>query len=202
IAAMLILIRLTFGAIMHQSRLKLLAVMTLECTACSDAGCLPYIYVPDTRCILKSLQATVHAEHIIHVAGCRTVGVTKIADMAVVQASTFSSLATLHADGSEEAVQLKVLQTVLTVLQSQLHPKDEESMAIILGICLRLAGSTRQLDCVHSTATATLRQAIALIFDRAASSEGLPVQSAPRQANRVWNTSEPGDISRIVMASR
>ncbi|CAI5471017.1 unnamed protein product [Closterium sp. Yama58-4] len=107
-----------------------------------------------------------------------------------------------HADGSEEAVQLKVLQTVLTVLQSQLHPKDEESMAIILGICLRLAGSTRQLDCVHSTATATLRQAIALIFDRAASSEGLPVQSAPRQANRVWNTSEPGDISRIVMASR
>ncbi|CAI5485480.1 unnamed protein product, partial [Closterium sp. Naga37s-1] len=77
-----------------------------------------------------------------------------------------------------------------------------ESMAIILGICLRLAGSTRQLDCVHSTATATLRQAIALIFDRAASSEGLPVQSAPRQANRVWNTSEPGDISRIVMASR
>ncbi|CAI5996839.1 unnamed protein product [Closterium sp. NIES-65] len=107
-----------------------------------------------------------------------------------------------HADGSEEAVQLKVLQTVLTVLQSQLHPKDEESMAIILGICLRLAGSTRQLDCVHSTATATLRQAIALIFDRAASSEGLPVQCAPRQANRVWNTSEPGDISRIVMASR
>ncbi|CAI5473000.1 unnamed protein product [Closterium sp. Yama58-4] len=121
----------------------------------------------------------------------------------VIHLSFLSPMYTLqHADGSEEAVQLKVLQTVLTVLQSQLHPKDEESMAIILGICLRLAGSTRQLDCVHSTATATLRQAIALIFDRAASSEGLPVHSAPRQANRVWNTSEPGDISRIVMASR
>ncbi|CAI7921397.1 unnamed protein product, partial [Closterium sp. NIES-53] len=127
-----------------------------------------------------------------------------VANNAVPPAALPDILTTLreHADGSEEAVQLKVLQTVLTVLQSQLHPKDEESMAIILGICLRLAGSTRQLDCVHSTATATLRQAIALIFDRAASSEGLPVQSAPRQANRVWNTSEPGDISRIVMASR
>ena len=63
-----------------------------------------------------------------------------------------------HAEIYEEAVQLKTLQTVLTILQSKLHPEDEEGVAFMLGICFRLLASPRCADSVHTTAAATLRQ--------------------------------------------
>jgi hypothetical protein len=58
----------------------------------------------------------------------------------------------------EEAVQLKTLQMVLTILQSPLVPEDEEGIAQLLHVCFRLLANARCADSVHTTAAATLRQ--------------------------------------------
>ncbi|KAG6497332.1 hypothetical protein ZIOFF_045231 [Zingiber officinale] len=50
----------------------------------------------------------------------------------------------------------------------------EENMAQALGICLRLLENSRSTDSVHSTAAATFRQAVALVFDSVAYVESLP----------------------------
>jgi hypothetical protein len=79
------------------------------------------------------------------------VGMEKlIAHDAVLPSALPSILATLkeHSDMSDEIVQLKTLQTALTILQSQLHPTDEDQMSIILGLCLRLLGNSRNPDSV------------------------------------------------------
>ncbi|KAM6576949.1 hypothetical protein CsatB_028786 [Cannabis sativa] len=79
-----------------------------------------------------------------------------------------------HAEMADEIIQLKTLQTILTILQSRLHPEDEDNMAQALDICLRLLENSRSTDSVHSTAAATFRQAVALIFDHVVSAESLP----------------------------
>ncbi|KAL2622814.1 hypothetical protein R1flu_003019 [Riccia fluitans] len=107
-----------------------------------------------------------------------------------------------HSELSDEAVQLKILQTILTILQSQLHPEDEESMAVLLGICLRLLSNTRNADSVHSTAAATLRQAVALIFDRVISAENLPLLKAESRSRNARSNSVSGDVSRSIAASK
>ncbi|KAH9564339.1 hypothetical protein CY35_04G020700 [Sphagnum magellanicum] len=69
------------------------------------------------------------------------VGMEKlIAHDAVLPSALPSVLATLK--------ELKTLQTALTILQSQLHPTDEDQMSIILGLCLRLLGNSRNPDSV------------------------------------------------------
>ncbi|XP_075500953.1 uncharacterized protein LOC142539404 isoform X2 [Primulina tabacum] len=78
-----------------------------------------------------------------------------------------------HAEMADESVQLKTLQTILILFQSNLQPDNEENMAHALGICLRLLES-RSSDSVRNTAAATFRQAVALIFDRVISAESLP----------------------------
>eukprot|EP00850_Spirogloea_muscicola_P011262 SM000069S20699 [mRNA] locus=s69:305828:318440:+ [translate_table: standard] len=124
------------------------------------------------------------------------------------QSEAFDDLSTLtpplrwlgqHTEAQDENVQLKVLQTVLTLLQSRLHPVEEDNMATALGICLRLLGNGRQPDSVHSTAAATLRQAVALIFDRVVEAEALPV--TPWQSGRRFSrtTSVSGDVSRSII---
>eukprot|EP00850_Spirogloea_muscicola_P022427 SM000294S10819 [mRNA] locus=s294:115581:128242:+ [translate_table: standard] len=184
------------------------------------------------------------------------------------QSEVFDELSTLtpplrwlgqHTEAQDESVQLKVLQTVLTLLQSRLHPVEEvqylilmiqpaayvsicslsadynpvichteaswsfgsglrvrdaghwhgrlkrvfgklqDNMATALGICLRLIGNGRQPDSVHSTAAATLRQAVALIFDRVVEAEALPV--TPWQSGRRFSrtTSVSGDVSRSII---
>ncbi|GBG74470.1 hypothetical protein CBR_g18881 [Chara braunii] len=100
----------------------------------------------------------------------------------------------------DETVQLKTLQTVLTILQSQLQPVDEDSMATLLGVCLRLLGSSRNSDSVHSTAAATLRQAVALIFDRVLLAEALP--SNPRGHHTSRSNSVSGDVSRSIALTK
>ncbi|XP_020087242.1 protein MON2 homolog isoform X3 [Ananas comosus] len=75
---------------------------------------------------------------------------------------------------ADESVQLKTLQTILIIFQSHLHPENEENMAQALGICLHLLESNRSLDSVRSTAAATFRQAVALVFDNVVRSESLP----------------------------
>eukprot|EP00897_Mesotaenium_endlicherianum_P003848 jgi/Mesen1/3491/ME000197S02510 len=108
-----------------------------------------------------------------------------------------------HSESMDEGVQLKVLQIDLTILQSRLHPEDEENMAVMLGICLRLLGNARNADTVHSTASATLRQAVALIFDRVLEGEALPIPGSTRLFGhmRTTSTNQPGDVSRLILAS-
>ena len=71
-----------------------------------------------------------------------------------------------QAEVFDEAVQLKTLQTVLTILQCKSFPDDEQALAMLLGLCFRLLGSSWSSDSVYTTAAATLRWAVALIFDR------------------------------------
>lgn len=113
-------------------------------------------------------------------------------------------LATLkeHADINDETVQLKTLQTILTIFQSQLHPEDEDNMAIALGICFRLLENSKSLDSVHSTAAATLRQAVALIFDRVISAEALPVSIVGPSRRTSRSSSISGDVSRSIIAAK
>lgn len=51
-----------------------------------------------------------------------------------------------HADIYEEPVQLKTLQTVLSILQSKLHPEDEVQMPQV-PYSLRYGSNARQCDC-------------------------------------------------------
>jgi hypothetical protein len=64
----------------------------------------------------------------------------------------------------DEGVQLKVLQTALTLLQSPLHPTTEDGIATILGLCFRSLTQKGRKDTVTSTAAATVRQSVAIVF--------------------------------------
>ncbi|OAY78947.1 Protein MON [Ananas comosus] len=68
---------------------------------------------------------------------------------------------------SHDAVALSALTEILSTLK-------DENMAQALGICLHLLESNRSLDSVRSTAAATFRQAVALVFDNVVRSESLP----------------------------
>ncbi|KAJ7563609.1 hypothetical protein O6H91_03G117100 [Diphasiastrum complanatum] len=127
-----------------------------------------------------------------------------IAHDAVAPSALPQILATLkeHAEINDETIQLKTLQAILTILQSQLHPEEEENMAIVLEICLRLLGNNRNLDSVHSTAAATLRQAVALIFDRVITAEALPVHKVSGSRRTSRSNSVSGDVSRSILAAK
>ncbi|PIN03653.1 hypothetical protein CDL12_23815 [Handroanthus impetiginosus] len=79
-----------------------------------------------------------------------------------------------HGEMADESIQLKTLQTILVIFQSNLQPDNEENMAHALGICLRLLENNRSSDSVRNTAAATFRQAVALIFDHVVTAESLP----------------------------
>lgn len=64
----------------------------------------------------------------------------------------------------DEGVQLKVLQTALTLLQSPLHPTTEDGITTILGLCFRSLTQKGRKDTVTSTAAATVRQSVAIVF--------------------------------------
>lgn len=66
----------------------------------------------------------------------------------------------------DEGVQLKTLQTTLTLLQSPQHAHLEDSICAVLGICFRLLANARNSDSVVSTAAATVRQVPQLLHDR------------------------------------
>ena len=65
---------------------------------------------------------------------------------------------------TDENVQLKTLQTALTMLQSPLRPRTEEQIGAVLGVCLRLTNKKGHKDAVLTTAAATVRQAVALVL--------------------------------------
>ncbi|KAK9735345.1 hypothetical protein RND81_04G200200 [Saponaria officinalis] len=106
-----------------------------------------------------------------------------------------------HAEMSDESVQLKTLQTILIIFQSQLHPEDKENMAQALGICLRLLESNRSSDSVRNTAAATFRQAVALIFDHLARAESLPSGKFGSGGQIYRSNSVTGDVNRSIHRS-
>jgi hypothetical protein len=64
----------------------------------------------------------------------------------------------------EESVQLKILQTCLVVLQSPgLHPKNADEIFSVISLCFR-AMTPRGKGQVTTTASATVRQAVAIAF--------------------------------------
>ncbi|GMI84989.1 hypothetical protein like AT5G27970 [Hibiscus trionum] len=101
-----------------------------------------------------------------------------------------------HAEMSDESVQLKTLQTILIIFQSQLHPQSEENMAQALGICLRLLENNRSSDSVRNTAAATFRQAVALVFDHVVLAESLPAEKFGSGSYISRTSSVTDDVSR------
>ena len=53
---------------------------------------------------------------------------------------------------TDETVQLKTLQTALTLLQSPLRPASEDAIGAVLGVCLRLTSKKGHKDAVLTTA--------------------------------------------------
>lgn len=80
---------------------------------------------------------------------------------------------------SEESVQLKRLQTLLTLLQSSVFPDSDEDLRLVLGLCFRMVESRRETESVHCTAFATVRQAVAVVFEHTSLSNLLGTAAAP-----------------------
>lgn len=66
---------------------------------------------------------------------------------------------------SDDTVKLKILQTALTLLQNPHNVDDKDGAGQVLSICFRLYSHNRGSPKVVSTAAATIRQAVALLFD-------------------------------------
>lgn len=103
-----------------------------------------------------------------------------------------------HAEMADESVQLKTLQTILIIFQSRLHPENEANMAQALHICLRLLENNRSSDSVRNTAAATIRQAVALIFDCVVHVESLPVGKFGSGGHISRSSSVTGDVNRSI----
>ncbi|KAL9341678.1 hypothetical protein Peur_065003 [Populus x canadensis] len=103
-----------------------------------------------------------------------------------------------HAEMADESVQLKTLQTILIIFQSRLHPENEANMAQALHICLRLLENNRSSDSVRNTAAATIRQAVALIFDHVVHVESLPVGKFGSGGHISRSSSVTGDVNRSI----
>ncbi|GMH33400.1 hypothetical protein BSKO_01234 [Bryopsis sp. KO-2023] len=69
--------------------------------------------------------------------------------------------------GSDEGVKLKMLQTGLTLLQNPSAADCEDDICQVLGLCFRMLANPKNTETVISTAAATVRQAVAVVFDRA-----------------------------------
>lgn len=65
---------------------------------------------------------------------------------------------------SDERVQLKCLQTALTLLQSPLHPITSAALGPLLGVCFGFLAAKGFKSTVTTTAAATVRQALALLL--------------------------------------
>jgi len=64
----------------------------------------------------------------------------------------------------DESVQLKILQTCLILLQSPIHPQSAEAIGSVLSLCFRALIPKGRANQVASTASATVRQAVAIVF--------------------------------------
>ncbi|KAF3786151.1 MON2-like protein [Nymphaea thermarum] len=119
---------------------------------------------------------------------------------AVAQSALKEILATLkdHSEMADDNVQLKTLQTILIIFQSNLLPKNEDDMCQSLGIILRLLENNRSPDSVRNTAAATFRQASALVFDHVIHAESLPAGKSGLGSHVSRTNSVSGDVNRSI----
>ncbi|KAK9834027.1 hypothetical protein WJX81_004391 [Elliptochloris bilobata] len=82
---------------------------------------------------------------------------------------------------NDEGVKLKTLQTALTLMQSPVLAQSEEGVAAVLGLCFRLLADPKNSDSVVNTAAATVRQAVALVFEHVTTAG--PVRAAAPAAS-------------------
>lgn len=70
---------------------------------------------------------------------------------------------------NEDGVKLKMLQMLTSLLQNLKYCDSEDTIAQILGLCLRIhsSSSRKSSPAVFNTAAACIRQAVAVIFDHA-----------------------------------
>ncbi|KAG2500662.1 hypothetical protein HYH03_001428 [Edaphochlamys debaryana] len=66
---------------------------------------------------------------------------------------------------SDESVKLRILQASLTIIQSPSFADEQDGIQQLLSVLFRLYVNNKSNLAVHSTAGATIRQAVALIFD-------------------------------------
>ncbi|KAK9811035.1 hypothetical protein WJX73_008056 [Symbiochloris irregularis] len=65
----------------------------------------------------------------------------------------------------DDVVQLKILQTALSLMQARALAENEAAVASVLGLCFRLLSDAKNSDSVVNTAAATVRQAVTLVFE-------------------------------------
>ncbi|KAH8954224.1 hypothetical protein BDL97_08G068500 [Sphagnum fallax] len=90
-----------------------------------------------------------------------------------------------------------------SALPSILATLKEDQMLIILRLCLRLLGNSRNPDSVLSTVVTTLRQGISLIFNRVLSAKDLPIKMLYGGTSS-WASSfrlVAGEVSHSISAS-
>ena len=97
-----------------------------------------------------------------------------IAQDAIPLESLSAVLATLvdQADTGDEGVQAKILQTVLSLLASRTYPVRRDDLSRAFSICLVLHDQSAASALINNTATATMRQAVSLLFERVVASGG------------------------------
>ncbi|GFR47515.1 hypothetical protein Agub_g9147, partial [Astrephomene gubernaculifera] len=66
---------------------------------------------------------------------------------------------------SDESVKLRILQASLTIIQNPSFADEQEAVQQLLSVVFRIYLNNKSNFAVHSTAAATIRQAVALIFD-------------------------------------
>lgn len=93
---------------------------------------------------------------------------------------------------TDENVQLKTLQTALTLLQSPLRPAGEEQIGAVLGVCLRLTNKKGHKDAVLTTAAATVRQAVALVLSYVDVEAELQGQNGSGEGGEAGEAAPPG----------
>ena len=107
-----------------------------------------------------------------------------IAQDAVPLESLSAVLETLveQAGSGDEGVQAKILQTVLSLLASQTYPVRRDDLSRALSICLVLHDGGAASALINNTATATMRQAVSLLFERIDADGGVADAARPGAA--------------------
>lgn len=85
-----------------------------------------------------------------------------------------------QASGPDDGVQAKILQTVLSLMGSEAYSVSANHLGKALSICLNLHDSNNKnaSPLIRSTAAATLRQAVCLLFERVVAVEPAAVAAA------------------------
>ncbi|GIL51117.1 hypothetical protein Vafri_7207, partial [Volvox africanus] len=94
---------------------------------------------------------------------------------------------------SDESVKLRILQASLTIIQSPSFADEQDAIQQLLSLVFRLYVNNKSNFTVHSTAAATIRQAVALVFDHSALPGRAPGAPPPLTGSPAVGTSPRPD---------